>query len=242
MSGVSRRSVPETIEVTASKQPHRVKTFKLSSDPAFTEKLTDVVGLYLNPPDKAVVLCVDEKSQIQALDRTQPGLPIKPGRRGTMTHDYKRNGTTTLFAALNVLTGKVIGECHGRHRHQEFLKFLRRLDRAFPPDLPLHLILDNYGTHKHEAVRKWLAAHPRFQLHFTPTGASWLNLVENWFSKLTQQRLRRGVFCSVEELVAAIKDYLRHHNADPKPFVWSTTVDTILDKVRTCKVIIGTHH
>ena len=236
------RSTVQRIWDAHGLQPHRVKTFKLSTDPAFTEKLTDVVGLYLNPPDKAVVLCVDEKSQIQALDRTQPGLPMKPGRRGTMTHDYKRHGTTTLFAALNVLTGKVIGQCHGRHRHQEFLKFLRRLNRAFPPDLTLHVILDNYGTHKHEAVRNWLAAHPRFQLHFTPTSASWLNLVESWFSKLTQQRLRRGVFCSVQELVVAIKDYLRHHNADPKPFVWSTTVDTILDKVKKCKVILGTHH
>ena len=195
---------------------------------AIERQLTDVVGLYLNPPDKAVVLCVDEKSQIQALGRTQPGLPMKPGRRGTMTH----------VAALNVLTGKVIGQCHGRHRHQEFLKFLRRLDRAFPPDL----ILDNYGTHKHEAVRKWLAAHPRFKLHFTPTGSSWLNLVESWFSKLTQQRLRRGVFCSVQELVAAIKNYLTHHNADPKPFVWSTTVETILGKIKTCKAILETHH
>ena len=240
-AGVGRSTV-QRIWDAHGLQPHRVKTFKLSTDPAFTEKLTDVVGLYLNPPDKAVVLCVDEKSQIQALDRTQPGLPMKPGRRGTMTHDYKRHGTTTLFAALNVLTGKVIGQCHGRHRHQEFLKFLRRLNRAFPPDLTLHVILDNYGTHKHEAVRNWLAAHPRFQLHFTPTSASWLNLVESWFSKLTQQRLRRGVFCSVQELVVAIKDYLRHHNADPKPFVWSTTVDTILDKVKKCKVILGTHH
>ena len=240
-AGVGRSTV-QRIWDAHGLQPHRVKTFKLSTDPAFTEKLTDVVGLYLNPPDKAVVLCVDEKSQIQALDRTQPGLPMKPGRRGTMTHDYKRHGTTTLFAALNVLTGKVIGQCHGRHRHQEFLKFLRRLNRAFPPDLTLHVILDNYGTHKHEAVRNWLAAHPRFQLHFTPTSASWLNLVESWFSKLTQQRLRRGVFCSVQELVVAIKDYLRHHNADPKPFVWSTTVDTILDKAKKCKVILGTHH
>ena len=244
-------------------QPHRVKTFKLSTDPAFVEKLTDVVGLYLNPPEKAVVLCVDEKSQIQALDRTQPGLPMKPGRRGTMTHDYKRHGTTTLFAALNVLTGKVIGQCHGRHRHQEFLKFLRRLDRAFPPDLTLHIILDNYGTHKHEAVRKWLAAHPRPSCTSrppVPRGSTssragsltqqrlrrgvpqWLNLVESWFSKLTQQRLRRGVFCSVQELVAAIKGYLTHHNADPKPFVWSTTVETILGKIRKCKAILETYH
>ena len=240
-AGVSRSTV-QRIWDAHGLQPHRVTTFKLSTDPAFVEKLTDVVGLYLNPPDKAVVLCVDEKSQIQALDRTQPGLPMKPGRHGTMTHDYKRHGTTTLFAALNVLTGTVIGECHGRHRHQEFLKFLRRLDRAFPHDLTLHVILDNYGTHKHERVRRWLAAHPRFKLHFTPTSASWLNLVESWFSKLTQRRLRRGAFGSVQELIAAINDYLTHHNADPKPFVWATTVDTILDKVRKCKVILGTHH
>ena len=240
-AGVSRSTV-QRIWDAHGLQPHRVETFKLSTDPAYTEKLTDVVGLYLNPPERAVVLCIDEKSQIQALDRTQPGLPIRPGRCGTMTHDYKRNGTTTLFAALNVLTGKVIGQCHGRHRHQEFLKFLRRLDRAFPPDITLHLVLDNYGTHKHDAVRQWLAAHPRFQLHFTPTGASWLNLVESWFSQLTQKRLRRGAFSSVQELVAAIKDYLKHYNADPTPFVWSTSVDTILKKVGKCKVILGTHH
>ncbi len=237
-AGVSRSTV-QRIWDAHGLQPHRITTFKLSKDPAFVEKLTDVVGLYLNPPDKAVVLCVDEKSQIQALDRTQPGLPMKPGRRGTMTHDYKRHGTTTLFAALNVLTGEVIGQCHGRHRHQEFLKFLRHLDRAFPPDLTLHVILDNYATHKHKKVRKWLAARPRFKLHFTPTSASWLNLVESWFSKLTQQRLRRGVFCSVQELVAAIQDYLTQHNADPKPFVWSTTVEAILDKVNKCKVILA---
>lgn len=241
VAGVSHSTV-QRIWDSHGLQPHRVTTFKLSKDPAFAEKLTDIVGLYLNPPDKAVVLCVDEKSQIQALDRTQPSLPMKPGRMGTMTHDYKRHGTTTLFAALNVLTGKVIGHCHGRHRHQEFLKFLRRLDRAFPREITLHLILDNYATHKHEAVRKWLAAHPRFRLHFTPTGASWLNLVESWFSKLTRQRLRRGAFCSVQELVAAIADYLTHHNKDPKPFVWTTTVNAILDKVGKCKVILETHH
>ena len=240
-AGVSRSTV-QRIWDAHGLQPHRVTTFKLSTDPAFVDKLTDVVGLYLNPPDKAVVLGLDEKSQIQALDRTQPGLPMKPGRRGTLTHDDKRHGTTTLFAALNVLTGTVIGECHGRHRHQEFLKFLRRLDRAFPRNLTLHVILDNYGSHKHATVRRWLAAHPRFKLHFTPTGASWLNLVESWFSKLTQQRLRRGVFRSVDELVAAIDDYLSHYNADPRPFVWSTTVDTILDKVKKCKVILGTDH
>ena len=187
-AGVSRSTVHRIWDAHGL-QPHRVTTFKLSTDPAFVEKLTDVVGLYLNPPDKAVVLCVDEKSQIQALDRTQPGLPMKPGRCGTLTHDYKRHGTTTLFAALDVLTGTVIGECHGRHRHQEFLKFLRRLHRAFPREIALHIILDNYGTHKHPTVRKWLRAHPRFTLHFTPTSASWLNLVESWFSQLTRQRL-----------------------------------------------------
>ena len=207
-AGVSRSTV-QRIWDAHGLQPHRVTTFKLSKDPAFVQKLTDIVGLYLNPPDQAVVLCVDEKSQIQALDRTQPGLPMKPGRCGTMTHDYKRHGTTTLFAALNVLTGKVIGQCHGRHRHQEFLKFLRRLDRAFPRDLTLHVILDNYATHKHEAVRHWLAAHPRFELRFTPTGASWLNLVESWFSQLTQRRLRRGVFCSVPE-PAVLAGFLRN--------------------------------
>jgi transposase len=239
--GVSRSTV-QRIWDAHGLQPHRVETFKLSTDSAFVEKLTDVVGLYMNPPEKAVVLCVDEKSQIQALDRTQPGLPMKKGRCGTLTHDYKRHGTTTLFAALNMLTGQVIGECHGRHRHQEFLKFLRQLHRAFPRRLDLHLILDNYGTHKHPTVRAWLAAHPRFNLHFTPTGASWLNLVESWFSQLTQKRLRRGVFRSVGELVAAIEDYLQHYNDNPKPFVWTATVDAILKKVGKCKVILGTHH
>ena len=234
--GVGRSTV-QRIWDAHGLQPHRVETFKLSTDSAFVEKLTDVVGLYMNPPEKAVVLCVDEKSQIQALDRTQPGLPMKKGRCGTLTHDYKRHGTTTLFAALNMLTGQVIGECHGRHRHQEFLKFLRQLHRAFPRRLDLHLILDNYGTHKHPTVRAWLAAHPRFKLHFTPTGASWLNLVESWFSQLTQKRIRRGVFRSVGELVAAIEDYLQHYNDNPKPFVWTATVDAILEKVGKCKVI-----
>ena len=223
-------------------QPHRATTFKLSTDPAFVEKLTDIVGLHMNPPEKAVVLCVDEKSQIQALDRTQPGLPMKKGRCGTFTHDYKRHGTTTLFTALSMLDGTVIGECHGRHRHQEFLEFLRQLHRAFPHRLALHLILDNYGTHKHPAVQAWLAAHPRFTLHCTPTGASWLNLVESWFSQLTQKRLRRGVFRSVPELIAAINAYLQHYNQTPAPFVWTATVDAILDKVGKCKVILETHH
>lgn len=236
------RSTVQRIWDAHGLQPHRVETFKLSTDPAFVEKLTDVVGLYMNPPEKAVVLCVDEKSQIQALDRTQPGLPMKKGRCGTRTHDYKRHGTTTLFAALNMLNGQVIGECHGRHRHQEFLKFLRQLHRTFPRHLDLHLILDNYGTHKHPTVRAWLAAHRRFTLHFTPTGASWLNLVESWFSQLTRKRIRRGVFRSVAELVAAIEDYLQHYNDNPKPFVWTATVDAILEKVGKCKVILGTHH
>jgi transposase len=223
-------------------QPHRVKTFKLSTDTRFVEKLNDVVGLYLNPPDKAVVLCVDEKSQIQALDRTQPGLPLKKGRAGTMTHDYKRNGTTTLFAALNVLDGTVIGQCLPRHRHQEFLRFLRRLDREFPPTLDLHLIVDNYGTHTHPNVRRWLAGHRRFLLHFTPTSASWLNLVERWFRELTQKRLRRGTFPSVYDLIAAISEYLEATNANPKPFVWTASVNAILKKVRRGKAVLETLH
>jgi transposase len=239
--GVSRSTV-QRIWDAHGLQPHRVETFKLSTDSAFVEKLTDIVGLYMNPPEKAVVLCVDEKSQIQALDRTQPGLPLKKGRCGTLTHDYVRHGTTTLFAALSMLDGRVIGACHGRHRHQEFLKFLRQLNHQFPRRLDLHLILDNYGTHKHPTVRAWLEAHPRFTLHFTPTGASWLNLVESWFSQLTQKRLRRGVFHSVPDLVAAIEDYLTHYNNAPTPFAWTATVDAILQKVGKCKVILGTHH
>jgi transposase len=223
-------------------QPHRVRTFKLSQDPRFVEKLTDVVGLYLNPPDKAVVLCVDEKSQIQALDRSQPGLPMKKGRCGTMTHDYKRHGTTSLFAALNVLEGTVIGECHQRHRHQEFLKFLRRIDREFPADLELHLILDNYGTHTHPVVKDWLSQHPRFALHFTPTGASWLNLVERWFRELTEKQIRRGVFHSVTDLKKAIRGFLGVNNREPKPFVWTASVESILEKVSRCKAIYETLH
>jgi len=212
-------------------KPHLVETFKLSNDARFLEKLLDIVGLYLNPPDNAVVLCVDEKSQIQALDRTQPGLPLKKGRAGTMTHDYKRNGTTTLFAALDMLSGKVIGTCLPRHRHQEFLKFLRRLDKEMPAALDLHLIIDNYATHKHPKVKAWLAKHPRFHLHFTPTSASWLNLVERFFALISTQRIRRGSFKSVAELEAAIHDYLEQHNMDPKPFVWTATAASIVDKV-----------
>src|SRR4030066_142438 len=221
-------------------KPHLVKTFKLSRDKQFVEKLHDIVGLYLNPPDKALVLCVDEKSQIQALDRTQPGLPMKKGRCATMTHDYKRNGTTTLFAALSVLDGRVIGQCLPRHRHQEFLKFLRQLDREFPKDTPLHLILDNYGTHKHPNVTRWLSRHPRFQLHFTPTSSSWLNLVERWFRELTEKRLPRGSFGSVPELIHAIEEDLTTSNANPKPLVWKTSAKAILDKLARCKAVYET--
>ena len=223
-------------------QPHRVKTFKLSNDKRFEEKLTDVVGVYLNPPDKAVVLCVDEKTQVQALDRTQPGLPIKKGRCGTMTHDYKRNGTTCLFAAMNVLEGKVLGSCYPRHRHIEFLKFLRTIDREVPNDLDIHMILDNYGTHGHPNVKTWLEKHPRFKLHFTPTSSSWLNLIERWFGEITRKRIRRGVFRSVPELIAAIEEYIRCNNEDPKPFVWTKRAEDIIEKVAHCKAIIETLH
>ena len=219
-------------------QPHRVDTFKLSNDRRFEEKLVDVVGLYLSPPQKAVVLCMDEKSQIQALDRTQASLPMKRGRAQTMTHDYKRHGTTTLFAALDVLTGKVIGECLPRHRNTEFLRFLRRIDKEVPKDLAVHLILDNYGTHTHPNVEAWLAKHPRFHLHFTPTSSSWLNLVERWFRNLTDKALRRGVFGSVPDLISAINAYLDAHNSDPKPFIWSATADQILEKVRRGRVTL----
>ena len=223
-------------------QPHRIKTFKLSKDKRFVEKLTDVVGVYLNPPDKALVLCVDEKSQIQALDRTQPGLPMKKGRCGTMTHDYKRNGTTCLFAALNVLDGTVIGTCYPLHRNEEFLKFLRKIDRETPRRQDLHLILDNYGTHNHPNVKTWLQQHPRFRLHFTPTSSSWLNLIERWFGEITRKRIRRGVFKSVPELVAAIREFIRLNNQNPKPFIWTKKVDEILEKVNHCKANTVTLH
>jgi transposase len=239
--GVGKSSV-QRIWDAHGLQPHRVETFKLSKDKHFIEKLTDVVGVYLNPPDKAVVLCVDEKSQVQALDRTQPGLPMKKGRCGTMTHDYKRNGTTCLFAALNVLEGKVIGSCYPRHRNVEFLKFLRRIDRETPRDLDIHMILDNYGTHKHPNVQSWLAKHPRFTLHFTPTSSSWLNLVERWFGEITRKRIRRGVSHSVAELIEAIQEYIRLNNKDPKPFIWTKTAETILKKISHCKAAIGTLH
>ena len=221
-------------------KPHLTHGFKLSRDPHFLEKLTDVVGLYLNPPTKALVICVDEKSQIQALDRTQPGLPLKRGRCGTMTHDYKRNGTTTLFAALEVAEGKVVGQCYARHRHQEFVKFLQHLDEEFAGDLKLHVIMDNYGTHKHPRVQSWLKRHPRFIPHFIPTSSSWLNLVERWFGELTGKRIRRGVFVSVDELKKAIDEFLEAWNTDPKPFVWTATVDSIVEKLHRCRQTLET--
>jgi transposase len=223
-------------------QPHRVKTFKLSRDKRFVEKLTDVVGVYLNPPDKAVILCVDEKSQIQALDRTQPGLPLKKGRCGTRTHDYKRNGTTTLFAALNTLEGSVIGTCYPRHRNIEFRKFLRQIDQSIPAERDIHMILDNYGTQKHPQVQSWLARHQRFHLHFTPTSSSWLNLVERWFRNLSDKRIRRGSFSSVPELILAIQEFIAANNDAPKPFVWTASVEKILEKISRCKAILETLH
>ena len=223
-------------------KPHLVETFKLSRDKQFVEKLTDVVGLYLNPPDKALVLCVDEKSQIQALDRTQPLLALGPGRPARHTHDYKRHGTTTLFAALSMLDGHVIGDCMPRHRHQEFIRFLKRIDDEAASELDLHLIVDNYATHKHPRVTRWLERHPRFHLHFTPTSSSWLNLVERWFGKLTDKRLRRGTFRSVPALVAAIKRYLDHHNQNPQVFVWSASVESIMAKITKCKEALDAPH
>ena len=235
--GVSPATV-QRVWAARGLKPHLVKTFKLSNDPRFEEKLIDVVGLYLNPPQQAIVLCLDEKSSVQALDRTQPSLPMKKGRAATMTHDYKRNGTTTLFAALDVLTGNVIGQCLPRHRHNEFLRFLRKVDREVPKGLAVHLICDNYATHKHANVQAWLAKHPRFHMHFTPTSSSWLNLVERWFRELTDKALRRGVFHSVPDLIAKIEDYLAAHNNDPKPFVWTATAEDILAKVARGRVAL----
>src|SRR5436190_12696818 len=232
--GVSKSTV-SNIWRSHNLKPHRVKTCKLSRDPKFLEKLTDVVGLYLNPPDKAMILCVDEKSQIQALNRTQPGLPLKKGRCGTMTHDYKRNGTTTLFAALDLLQGKVIGDCHKRHRHQGFLKFLRRLDREFSGKQSLHLVMDNYGTHGHADVKAWLGKHPRFVIHYVPTSCSWLNLIERWFAELTNKRIRRDSFLSVDDLIIAINEFLTAWNDNPKLFVWTATVDSIVEKLARCR-------
>ena len=237
--GVSKDTVQRVWSARGLK-PHLVKTFKLSNDPKFEEKLIDVVGLYLNPPDNAIVLCMDEKSSVQALDRTQPSLPMVKGRAQTMTHDYKRHGTATLFAALDVLTGKVIGSCLPRHRHEEFLKFLRTVDREVPQGLAIHMILDNYATHNHADVRAWLDKHPRFDLHFTPTSSSWLNLVERWFRELTDKALRRGVFHSVPDLIAKIDEYIATHNDDPTPFVWTATADSILAKIARGRVALET--
>ncbi|OGS00417.1 MAG: DDE endonuclease [Elusimicrobia bacterium RIFCSPLOWO2_12_FULL_59_9] len=223
-------------------KPHLVKTFKISRDKHFIEKLYDVVGPYLNPPDKSIVLCVDEKSQIQALDRTQPGLPIKKGRCGTMTHDYKRNGTTTLFAALSMLDGKVIGECMPRHRHQEFIRFLKKIDSETPSGFDLHIIADNYATHKHPRVKSWLQRNPRFHLHFIPTSSSWVNMVERWFREITDKRIRRGIFKNVPELIAAIQEYLDNHNQNPRIFTWTASVEQILAKVAKCKEALVSLH
>jgi transposase len=233
--GISLRAVQRIWEAHRL-QPHRVRTFKRSNDPAFAQKVEDIVGLYMHPPAHAVVLSIDEKSQIQALDRTQPGLPLKPGKCGTMTHDYKRNGTTTLFAALNVLEGTVLGRCMQKHTHQEFIRFLNAIERAVPAGKVIHAIADNYATHKHPKVRAWLARHPRWVFHFTPTSASWLNAVENFFSVLTRRRLKRGVFHSIADLQAAINRYIREHNHDPKPFVWTKPANTILAKINRIPV------
>ena len=237
VQGVSPATV-QRIWSARGLKPHRVETFKLSGDRRFEEKLIDVVGLYLNPPENAIVLCMDEKSEIQALDRTQASLPMKVGRAGTMTHDFKRNGTTTLFAALDVLSGAVTGECLPRHRHTEFLKFLRTIERQVPAGLEIHLILEDYSTHKHANVQKWLLKHPRFHLHFTPTSSSWLNLIERWFGKLTDKTIRRGAFHSVPDLITAIEAYLKASNQDPQPFVWTATAEQILEKVRRGRVAL----
>lgn len=222
----------------ADLKPHLSRAFKLSNDPNFVEKLVDVVGLYLDPPEHALVLCADEKSQIQALDRTQPGLPLKRGRAGTMTHDYKRHGTTTLFAAMELAEGKIISKCMKRHRHQEWIKFLGLIDTKTPPDLDLHVIADNYAAHKHPKVKSWLKRHPRFHMHFIPTSSSWLNLIERWFRDLTDKRIRRGTFTCVEQLVEAMTAYIAAHNADAKPFVWTAKVEDILAKVRRARATL----
>lgn len=235
--GVSPSMVQRVWKANGLK-PHRVKTFKLSNDKQFIEKMTDIVGLYLNPPEHALVLCADEKTSIQALDRTQPGLPIKKGRCGTMTHDYKRNGTTTLFAALELAGGRVIGTCMKQHRHQEWLKFLRLINRETPSDLDLHLIVDNYATHKHPEVKKWLEKHPRFHIHFTPTSSSWLNMVERWFGELTDKRIRRGVFKSEQELIDTIMDHIEKHNANPRTYTWTAKTEEILEKIRKARAVL----
>ena len=233
-AGLSEKSVRRIWHKHGLK-PHLTRTFKVSNDPEFAEKLEAIVGLYLNPPEHAIVLCADEKSQIQALDRTQPGLPIKKGRCGTMTHDYKRNGTATLFAAMNTLDGTVISMCDDQHRHQEWLKFLRVIDQVTPSGKEIHLIADNYATHKHPKVQKWLARHKRFHIYFTPTSSSWVNMVERFFRDLTQNRLRRGIFRDVEELITAIGEYIDRHNDSPKPFVWTAKASDILEKVKRAR-------
>jgi transposase len=223
-------------------KPHLLETFKLSRDKHFIEKLCDVVGLYVNPPDKAIVFCVDEKSQIQALDRTQPLLPLRPGIPARQTHDYKRNGTTTLFAALSMLDGTVIGDCMPRHRHQEFIRFLQLINVKTPADMELHLIVDNYGTHKHPRVQSWLKRHPRFRLHFTPTSSSWLNLIERWFREITDKRIRRGSFKNVQMLITDIQQYIDTHNQNPRVFIWSASVESILAKIAKCKEALDAPH
>jgi transposase len=236
-TGISKSTVGRYFKLFGL-QPQRSKSFKLSTDPFFVEKVRDIVGLYLNPPDRALVLCVDEKSQVQALERTQPILPLGLGYVEGVTHDYFRHGTTTLFAALNVLDGSVITQCKPRHRHQEFLAFLRHLDRNVPPDLDLHLVVDNYATHKHPKVKAWLARHPRYHLHFTPTYASWLNQVERWFALITQRAIRRGSFKNVRQLIQQIDDFVAHYNSKSRPFIWTATADSILDKIsRICSII-----
>lgn len=239
-TGISEASVRRIWHAHGLK-PHLVKTFKVSNDPHFTEKLTGIVGLYRNPPERAIVLCCDEKSQIQALDRTQPGLPLKRGRGTTMTHDYKRNGTTTLFAALNAADGQVISLCQQRHRHQEWLRFLKLINQATPPDQDLHLIIDNYATHKHPVVERWLARHPRFHLHFTPTSSSWLNMVERFFRDLTHNRIRRGVFRDILDLITAIDQYVDRHNANPKAYIWTASASDILEKVKRAHASLNCH-
>lgn len=235
--GVSQSMIHRVWKANGLK-PHIVRTFKLSRDPHFEKKLIDVVGLYLNPPEKALVISADEKSQIQALDRTQPSLPIIPGRCGTMTHDYKRNGTTTLFAAIDMTQGKVIASCMPRHRHQEWIKFLKQIDAETPEDLDLHLIVDNYATHKHPKVKAWLKRHKRFHVHFIPTSSSWLNIIERFFRDLDEKRVRRGVFRSVPQLIDAVMSYIAQHNSDPKPFVWRKTAEEIIDKVGRARLAL----
>jgi transposase len=240
-AGISEASVRRIWRAHGLK-PHLIKTFKLSNDPEFAEKLEEIVGLYLNPPEHAMVLCLDEKSQIQALDRTQPGLPLKAGRGQTMTHDYKRNGTATLFAALNAANGEVLGLCQERHRHQEWLKFLRLIDHTIPQHRELHLICDNYATHKHPQVQRWLERHPRFHTHFTPTSASWLNMVERFFRDLTHNQLRRGVFRDLQELIMTIEGYIDRHNENPKPFIWTARAGDILEKVKRARQALNKRH